>query len=75
MVQAIGGVQRAPSPVGRGRVVPHDLHAEESLLGAMLLSRDAIVEAVQICGADGGAPATDAPAAGPVGELVDAGEA
>ena len=30
-----------------GRVPPHNLEAEESLLGAMLLSRDAIVAAVE----------------------------
>ena len=37
----------APAPAG-GRVPPHNLQAEESLLGAMLLSRDAIVSAVEI---------------------------
>ncbi len=31
-----------------GRVPPHNLEAEESLLGAMLLSRDAIAEAVEV---------------------------
>ena len=31
------------------RVPPHDLQAEESLLGAMLLSRDAISSAVELC--------------------------
>lgn len=31
------------------RVPPHDLQAEESLLGAMLLSRDAITSAVEHC--------------------------
>ena len=31
------------------RVPPHDLQAEESLLGAMLLSRDAISAAVETC--------------------------
>ena len=41
--------QAAAAP---GRVPPHDLQAEESLLGAMLLSRDAIVEAVQVCAAE-----------------------
>src|SRR5205085_1536062 len=30
------------------RVPPHNLQAEESLLGAMLLSRDAIVSAVEV---------------------------
>src|SRR3984957_11104127 len=32
------------------RVPPHNLQAEESLLGAMLLSRDAIAAAVETCG-------------------------
>src|SRR5438309_8489199 len=31
-----------------GRVPPHNLDAEESLLGAMLLSRDAIVAATEV---------------------------
>lgn len=34
------------------RAPPHDLQAEESLLGAMLLSRDAISSAVEVCKAD-----------------------
>jgi len=33
---------------GGGRVPPHNLEAEESLLGAMLLSRDAITAAVEV---------------------------
>jgi replicative DNA helicase len=37
---------------GAGRVAPHNLQAEESLLGAMLLSRDAIAAAVEVVGAD-----------------------
>src|SRR6202023_602587 len=32
-----------------GRIPPHNLEAEESLLGAMLLSRDAIASAMEIC--------------------------
>ena len=32
-----------------GRIPPHNLEAEESLLGAMLLSRDAIATAMEIC--------------------------
>jgi replicative DNA helicase len=32
------------------RVPPHDLDAEESLLGAMLLSGDAVSAAIEICG-------------------------
>ncbi|HXW33198.1 MAG TPA: replicative DNA helicase [Acidimicrobiales bacterium] len=35
-------------PVG-GRVPPHNLEAEESVLGAMLLSRDAIAAALECC--------------------------
>jgi replicative DNA helicase len=39
-------------PSGGARVLPNDLQAEESLLGAMLLSRDAIAAATEILGAD-----------------------
>jgi replicative DNA helicase len=40
---------RSPSrPGGAGRVPPHNLQAEESLLGAMLLSKDAIAVASEI---------------------------
>jgi replicative DNA helicase len=42
VVQALEPVRRA------GRVPPHNVEAEESLLGAMLLSRDAITVAVEI---------------------------
>ncbi|WP_419918452.1 replicative DNA helicase [Candidatus Poriferisocius sp.] len=38
----------AGSPGRSGRVPPHDLEAEEALLGAMLLSRDAIADAVNL---------------------------
>src|SRR3954467_8520453 len=44
-----------PAPGGQpaaGRVAPHNLEAEESLLGAMLLSRDAIAAAVEGGSAD-----------------------
>jgi replicative DNA helicase len=41
-VAAIGG---AAAP----RIPPYDLDAEESLLGAMLLSSDAVVAAIEIC--------------------------
>lgn len=34
------------------RRVPHDLEAEQSLLGAMLLSRDAIAAAIEVVGSD-----------------------
>src|SRR3954452_2945330 len=40
------------APAAAGRTAPHNLQAEESLLGAMLLSRDAIATAVEICSAD-----------------------
>lgn len=36
-------------PGTAGRIAPHNLEAEESLLGAMLLSRDAIAVAVERC--------------------------
>ncbi|WP_201733488.1 replicative DNA helicase [Acidithrix sp. C25] len=34
---------------GLERAIPHNLEAEESLLGAMLLSRDAIADALEFC--------------------------
>ena len=40
--------RRRPSGGDGTRVPPHNLQAEESLLGAMLLSRDAIVAAVEV---------------------------
>ena len=56
MVHAFEDTRRRPArPVGgagSGRVPPHNLAAEESLLGAMLLSRDAIAAAIETCGAD-----------------------
>jgi replicative DNA helicase len=50
MVQTLDDARRRrPGGSGGGpRVPPHNLEAEESLLGAMLLSRDAIVSAVEI---------------------------
>ncbi len=44
------GARRPPAhtPSSGARVPPHNLQAEESLLGAMLLSRDAIVSAVEV---------------------------
>jgi replicative DNA helicase len=42
---------RRPSATG-GRIPPHNLDAEESLLGAMLLSRDAIAAALECCAAE-----------------------
>jgi len=45
VVQSIEQVRRPSS--GTARVPPHNLEAEESLLGAMLLSRDAITAALE----------------------------
>src|SRR5487761_193457 len=39
-----------PVSVIGGRIPPHNLEAEESLIGAMLLSRDAISAAIERCG-------------------------
>jgi len=44
-----GGGRGERSPDAPGRVPPHNLAAEESLLGAMLLSKDAVTSAVQLC--------------------------
>ncbi len=56
MVQAFDDTRprRLPSSAGMpaGRIPPHNLEAEESLLGAMLLSRDAIASAMEICKPD-----------------------
>ena len=37
-----------PPPVGNDRVPPHNISAEESLLGAMLLTKDAIADAIEV---------------------------
>jgi replicative DNA helicase len=48
MAQALENPRvRRLQPSSGGRVPPHDLDAEESLLGAMLLSRDAIAAALE----------------------------
>ncbi|WP_410051123.1 replicative DNA helicase [Acidiferrimicrobium sp. IK] len=55
MVQSLEDARRRSSAAPRsapGRVPPHNLQAEESLLGAMLLSRDAIASAVEACSTD-----------------------
>jgi replicative DNA helicase len=55
MVQSIDDVRRRQQASRQGpggRVPPHNLQAEESLLGAMLLSREAIADAVEICHAE-----------------------
>jgi replicative DNA helicase len=58
MVQSIDDFRRRqqnPAPTGNSqgsgslRLLPHNLEAEESLLGAMLLSREAIASGAEIC--------------------------
>ncbi|HVB90827.1 MAG TPA: replicative DNA helicase [Acidimicrobiales bacterium] len=55
MVQAfddarLRSLRAAPPPTSTGsRIPPHDLEAEESLLGAMLLSNDAASVAMEVC--------------------------
>jgi replicative DNA helicase len=41
-----------PRPSGGDRVPPHNIAAEESLLGAMLLTKDAIADAIEIVSAE-----------------------
>ncbi len=48
MAQSIDDARRRHQAAPGVRVPPHNLQAEESLLGAMLLSRDAIVAAVEV---------------------------
>jgi len=54
VAQVVTGIRERPGSTRPrlDRVPPHDLQAEESLLGAMLLSRDAISAAVELCKAD-----------------------
>jgi replicative DNA helicase len=52
VVQAIEASRRGGARTAASRVPPHNLDAEQSLLGAMLLSRDAIAAAMETCGAD-----------------------
>lgn len=47
MVQSIDEARRRNPRPTRSRVPPHNLQAEESLLGAMLLSREAIASAIE----------------------------
>ncbi len=47
MVQSINEARQARPSGAVGRIPPHSLEAEESLLGAMLLSKDAIAAAVE----------------------------
>jgi replicative DNA helicase len=44
--------RRATAASAAGRLLPHNLEAEESILGAMLLSRDAVATAMEKCTAD-----------------------
>lgn len=48
MVQALDDVRRRQVRSSANRVPPHDIAAEESLLGAMLLRRDAIDAAIEV---------------------------
>jgi replicative DNA helicase len=52
MTQALESTRVRHLQAVGGRVPPHDLDAEESLLGAMLLSRDAIAAALECCKAE-----------------------
>lgn len=52
MTQAFESARARHLQAVGGRVPPHDLDAEESLLGAMLLSRDAIAAALECCSAE-----------------------
>jgi replicative DNA helicase len=52
VVQAIDEVRRRGAGLLASRVPPHNLDAEQSLLGAMLLSRDAIAAAMETCSTD-----------------------
>ncbi|HXQ75775.1 MAG TPA: replicative DNA helicase [Acidimicrobiales bacterium] len=52
MAQALEEVRVSRLQSAGGRVPPHNLDAEESLLGAMLLSRDATASAIEFCTAE-----------------------
>src|SRR5438128_638530 len=47
MVRPLAAAAAEPPARPAGRIPPHNVEAEESLLGAMLLSRDAIAAAVE----------------------------
>jgi replicative DNA helicase len=47
MVQRLAAAAPEPPSRAAGRIPPHNVEAEESLLGAMLLSKDAIAAAVE----------------------------
>src|SRR5690349_13188260 len=51
MVQSLADARRRVR-TDSARVPPHNLDAEQSLLGAMLLARDAIAAAVETCNSD-----------------------
>ncbi len=54
MVQALDDARPRPlrASIGVSRIPPNNLEAEESLLGAMLLSADATAAAIEVCGAE-----------------------
>ena len=52
MAQSLDDFRRRQQPPAAGsgaRLLPHNVEAEESLLGAMLLSREAIAVAAELC--------------------------
>ncbi|MHB8288970.1 MAG: replicative DNA helicase [Acidimicrobiales bacterium] len=49
MAEPLDTARRTQSSQHSGRVPPHNLEAEESLLGAMMLSKDAVADAVERC--------------------------
>lgn len=49
MIHSLASVPASPRSSSSARRIPHDLEAEASLLGAMLLSRDAIATALETC--------------------------
>jgi len=76
MVQAFDTTRpRRIHPVASGpRVPPHDLDAEESLLGAMLLSPDAISVALELCSAEDFYKPTHANLFSSIAQLYERGE-
>jgi replicative DNA helicase len=52
MVQSLDDARRRSRTGSTARIPPHNLQAEQSLLGAMLLSRDAIASATESCTTD-----------------------
>ena len=69
-------LRAAPAPAATGaRIPPHNLEAEESLLGAMLLSHDAASVAIELCSAGDFYKPAHGHIFGAIRALVDRGEA